>query len=245
MGAATAMGWSTERMIEAFRRTFVASNPLGDFTLPVIALVSGRRVSERLKREFGDVVIEDLPIPFFCVSSNLTTGRTKVHNSGLLWHWLRAAVAIPGVLPPVMAGGEVFVDGATMNNLPVDVMRDLSPGTIVAVDIGSDPDFKPNTDASDIPQWWRAGRWLEIWRRRPNLFQILLRSGMVSSSAVTQMHRDQADLLLQPPLEKIDMLRWRSFDDAIAAGYAHVVERLKQVPPPLAARLHMMPRPAQ
>ena len=72
-------------------------------------------------REFGDVAIEDLPLPFFCVSSNLTTGHSEVHRRGMLWRWLRASVAIPGVLPPVMNNGEVLVDGGTMNNLPVDV----------------------------------------------------------------------------------------------------------------------------
>ena len=76
-----------------------------------------------LRRELGDIDIEDLPLPFFCVSSNLTTGRIAVHQQGPLWRWLRASVAIPGVLPPVFQGGEVFVDGGAMNNLPVDVMR--------------------------------------------------------------------------------------------------------------------------
>ena len=53
-----------------------------------------------LRRELGDIDIEDLPLPFFCVSSNLTTGRIAVHQEGPLWRWLRASVAIPACCRP-------------------------------------------------------------------------------------------------------------------------------------------------
>jgi NTE family protein len=90
MGAAVAMGWPDEQLLAVFKRTFVDSNPLGDYTLPLVSLVSGRRVTQRLRNEFGDVHIEDLPLPFYCVSANLTSGAASVHRSGELWRWLRA-----------------------------------------------------------------------------------------------------------------------------------------------------------
>ena len=49
--------------------------------------------------------VEDLALPFFCVSANLSSGKATVHREGRLWQWLRASVAIPGVLPPVFHGG--------------------------------------------------------------------------------------------------------------------------------------------
>ena len=60
-------------------------------------------------------------MPFYAVSANLTTGGSGVHRQGPLWRWLRASVAIPGVLPPVFDRGEVHVDGGAINNLPVDL----------------------------------------------------------------------------------------------------------------------------
>lgn len=237
MGAAVASCWSVDQMIKVFRRTFVDSNPLGDYTLPVVSIVSGRRVSERLHREFGSGAIEDLPLPFFCVSANLTSGRAEVHTRGTVWRWLRASVAIPGVLPPVMVDGQVLVDGGTMNNLPIDVMRHLGRGAIIGVDIGADPQFVPNGEGMDVPPLWRIGRWLSTWRRRPSLLKILLRAGMVSSSAASTAHREQTDLLIVPPLDGIDMLNWKSFDAAIAAGYAHAKSQLAQMTPELAERL--------
>ncbi|MFO1426098.1 MAG: patatin-like phospholipase family protein [Steroidobacteraceae bacterium] len=196
MGAAAAHGWPGERMLEVFRRTFVDSNPLGDYTLPVVSLVSGRRVSQRLRAEFGEVAIEDLPLPFYCVSTNLTTGHAAVHRQGELWRWLRASVAIPGVLPPVMHGGEVFVDGATVNNLPVDIMREAGRGAVIGVDVGADRAFTTDVDDTDVPPLWKIMAWFRSKGRRPNIFQVLWRSGMVNSAVATQARRHQTDLLL-------------------------------------------------
>ncbi|HWX70118.1 MAG TPA: patatin-like phospholipase family protein [Steroidobacteraceae bacterium] len=63
VGAGWAAGWSYEEMIERFRRSFVASNPLGDYTLPLVSLVAGRRVGRLLRAEFGETCIEDLRLP--------------------------------------------------------------------------------------------------------------------------------------------------------------------------------------
>jgi NTE family protein len=241
MGAAAAHAWSGERMLDVFRRTFVDSNPLGDYTLPLVSLVAGRRVSERLRREFGEVAIEDLPLPFYCVSTNLTTGQAAVHRSGPLWRWLRASVAIPGVLPPVMHQGEVFVDGATINNLPVDIMREAGRGAVIGVDVGADKAFTTDVDDTDGPPLWKLISWFRGNRRRPNIFQVLWRSGMVNSAVATQARRHQTDLLLQPPLEDIDLLHWRAFDRAIRAGRDHTLQRLDALGPEIARLLQMAP----
>jgi NTE family protein len=242
MGGAVAAEWTLEEMRDRFRRTFVMSNPLGDYTLPVVALAAGRRVSDRLHSEFGDVDIADLPLPYFCVSSNLTSGQIGVHRQGPLWKWTRASAAIPGVLPPVSDQGEVFVDGGTMNNLPVDVMREHGRGPVIGIDVGADPTFRSNTEEIDTPPPWHVASWARVWRRRPNIVQLLVRSGMVNSQAATVARRDLTDLLLLPPLRQIDMLNWKSFDAAIDAGYAHARERLAALPADLAARLHLTER---
>ncbi|MCU0760942.1 MAG: patatin-like phospholipase family protein [Steroidobacteraceae bacterium] len=242
MGAAAAHGWPDEQMLEVFRRTFVDSNPLGDYTLPLVSLVAGRRVSSRLRREFGDVAIEDLPLPFYCVSANLTSGNAAVHRRGELWRWLRASVAIPGVLPPVMHQGEVFVDGATINNLPVDVMREAGRGVVIGVDVGADRTFTTDIEDTDAPPFWKLiSSFRAKDRKRPNIFQVLWRAGMVNSAAATLARRHQTDLLLQPPLEDVDLLNWRAFDRAILSGRRHAQQKLAELPPELRARLGSRP----
>ena len=230
MGGGVALGWSIEEMTERFRRSFVDVNPLRDYTLPIFSLVTGRKVSTLLHREFGDVTIEDLPLPYFCVSSNLTTGHSDVHRRGTLWRWLRASVAIPGVLPPVMVNGEVLVDGGTMNNLPVDAMRELGRGPVIGCDVGGARAFTADGQDMDVPAPWDLVGWLRKKHGRPNIFRILWRAGMVNSAATSNVHREKTDLLLQPPLAQVDMLNWQHFDRAIALGYEYTTRRLADLP---------------
>lgn len=232
VAASVAMGWDDQEIVERNRRSFVTSNPLSDFTLPVVSLVHGRKVSGLLQREFGEMQIEDLRTPFFCVTANLTQGRANAQRQGLLWRWLRASVSIPGVLRPVFDQGQVHVDGGVINNLPVDVMRGFGRGPVIGVDVGADPAFTAAADADvEIPLWQRLfGR-----RRRgiPNILQILWRSGTVNSGAMSRAVGEQTDLLIQPALESIDMLNWKGFDRAIEAGYAHTMRVLDESPRPL------------
>ena len=230
LGADISQGWSVEELTDRFRRSFVDAKPLRDYTLPFVSLVSGHKVTRLLQKAFGDLTIEDLPIDYFCVSSNLTTGHSEVHRRGELWRWLRASVAIPGVLPPVVYKGEVLVDGGAMNNLPVDAMRDIGRGPVIGCDVGADRAFTTDTDAIDVPLPWQIMSWLRAKKHLPNIFQILWRAGMVNSSAMTAAHREKTDLLLQPPLAQIDMLNWSGFERAIAAGYEYAVRRLEKLP---------------
>jgi NTE family protein len=230
LGAGVAGRWTIEELTERFRESFVDAKPLRDYTLPFVSLVSGRKVTRLLRRAFGDVTIEDLPLDFFCVSSNLTSGHSEVHRRGELWRWLRASVAIPGVLPPVVHKGEILVDGGTMNNLPVDAMRELGRGPVIGCDVGADRAFTTDSDEVDVPLPWQLMRWMREKKHRPNIFQILWRAGMVNSNAMTAAHREKTDLLLQPPLAQIDMLNWSGFERAIAAGYEYTVRRLETLP---------------
>ena len=226
LAAGVASDWNDDELRLRFKRSFVDTNPLSDFTLPLVSLVSGRKVGMLLRRELGDIDIVDLPLPFFCVSSNLTTGRIAVHQEGPLWRWLRASVAIPGVLPPVFQGGEVFVDGGAMNNLPVDVMRSKGRGPVIGVDCGTDRAFTTDVEATETPSVWSlfGGRGL---RRLPNILQILWRAGMVNSTTATLERRLQSDLLITPALESVELLDWKGFGRAVEIGYRDACERLE------------------
>ena len=228
IAAGYALEWSHDELQLRVRRSFVDTNPVDDYTLPLVSLVSGRKVSRLLRNEFGEVSIEDLPLPYFCVSTNLSSGQLVTHRRGPLWRWLRASVSIPGVLPPIIENGELFVDGATINNLPVDVMRESGIGRVIGVDVGADRAFTTDSVDSDAPPLWRVLKWFRGRKQRINILQILWRSGMVNSAANTIARRELSDLLLQPPLEQIDMLNWRAFDRAIDAGYRYAQVRLRE-----------------
>jgi NTE family protein len=218
IAAGVAMGWSDEEMQQRYRRSFVDTNPVNDYTFPFVALTRGRKVSRLLEREYGGVRIEDLRHPYFCVSANLTTGRLLEHRTGALAKALRAAVAIPGVMPPVFHEEGVLVDGAAINNLPLDIMHTHAPGFVIGSDVGADRSFG---------------------RQRVNIFQILMHAGMLNSASGDRGRRELADVMLKPPLVNIELLNWRAFDRAIEAGYAYArraideLTDMPRLPPPV------------
>jgi NTE family protein len=223
IAAGVAADWSDEEMHERYRRAFVVGKPLSDYTLPFVAMTSGRRVTALLHEAFGDRDIEDLALPFFAVSANLTSGSVVVHRRGPLWYWLRSSSAIPGVLPPVFHQGQVLVDGAVMNNLPTDVMREQSVGDVVAVDIGADDVLHAGIDEVASPYGWRLLLDKLFAPRRPGMLSILLRSGMVNSEAASQERRKLASVLLTPPLKGVELLDWHAYDRAIELGYQYTL----------------------
>ncbi len=225
MGAGLGAGWSHARRVEAFRRAFVLGDPLGDRTLPLVALHRGRRASQLLEQAFGELDIEDLPVPFFCVSSDLTEGRLHVHDRGRLWVALRASSSIPGLMPPVFSGGRVLVDGGVIDNLPVGEMRRRLAGGIVAVDVGGNYRLDTTQEETELPPWWQVwARWRQ--RRYPGVGQLLYRAGMVNSAATVERQRSQTSLLIAPDLGGIDLLAWNQFDRAIDLGYQYALRHV-------------------
>ncbi|MFO1516854.1 MAG: patatin-like phospholipase family protein [Lysobacterales bacterium] len=224
IGAGVAADWSDEEMLERYRRAFVDGAPLRDYTLPFVAMTRGARVARLLREAFGARDIEDLALPYFAVSANLTGGTAVVHREGPLWLWLRASCAIPGVLPPVLHRGQVLVDGAVINNLPTDVMREEGVADVAAVDIGADDVLHAGTEEFCTPPAWRL-LWDRLHRpRRPGLLSILLRAGMVNAEAASHARRALASLLLTPPLGDVELLDWKAYERAIELGYRYARE---------------------
>ena len=248
MGAIVAAGvaarWTDEELRERFRRSFVDTNPLSDYTVPAISLFAGRRVGKLLRTAFDERDIEDLTLPFFCITANLTTSSADVHTVGRLWRWLRASVSIPGVLPPFNQAGEVHVDGGVIDNFPVRTMRRLGRGVTIGVDIDTGGAMAAGADVTEPWSPWEFFRRL-LWRRDetlpiPSIVRILLRSALVASTSRALEDRVAADLLITPPMNHIDLLDWTSFDSAIEVGYRTTMEALEKArAAPMGARLFL------
>ncbi len=222
IGANLAMDWSIDDIADHIQQTFVHSSPLSDLTLPLISLFKGRKVDQLLENHFGNLEIPDLQLPFYCVSSNLSDGTLYVHRKGRVRDALRASVALPGVLPPVIADDRVLVDGAVLNNLPVDVMRGLHRGPIIAIDVTRDRALTPEMLA--LSQSHRRF-WFDHLRNPP-IVSIMMRAGTVSSDVEIERQASNASLVIEPPLGDIDIHDWSAFDRAVSIGYEHTAKIL-------------------
>jgi NTE family protein len=227
IAAGVAARWTDDEMVERVRRTFVDRNPIGDYTIPLISLSTGKRVSRLLHAEFGDIDVEDLALPLFCVSTDLASTSMVIHRTGRLWRCLRASVAIPGILPPVFQEQQILVDGGLINPLPVDVMRGFARGRVIGVDVGGKTPLASCDDVDELSVLSRL-RLLRS-RRAPNILQLLISAGNLSTKRAAAANAEHSSVLLTPRLQGIDILDWRAFDRTIEAGYQSTVERLDEI----------------
>jgi NTE family protein len=226
IAAGAAMGWDDRILSDKVRLAFSEANPVSDYTFPMIALVKGRKASRAFREHFGEQQIEDTHYPYFCVSANLTTSRVNIHRTGPLWLALRATSSIPGVLPPVVQGSHILIDGGLMNNLPIDVMSEMKRGPIVAVEVSRNHGLEATIDEIDTrPVWQLLGH---ARHGTPNILTVLMAAGTVSSYAQERLLGSRGDLLIEPPLAGIGMLDWKAFDRAVEAGYRHAVTILEE-----------------
>ncbi len=210
IGGMMALEWDVPRAIRAYADEFLKRPHISDFALSRQSLFSGRKARRLIDDWLGETAIEEMPIRFYCASTNLSSGLESVHTSGRLATWVRASFAVPGVFPPVLENGSVHVDGSVLNNLPTDPMRKLGVSAVIAVDLGGE-----NTPAE------QAGV--------PGLLELLWRVGCIGGTASTHLAHKQCDFIITPDVRTIKFLDWNAYQQAIDAGYAATIKQLPDI----------------
>lgn len=226
IAACVALDWDDGEIERRIWDSFVRNNPLNDYVLPVVAMTSGAKVDQRLATNFGDVLIEDLPRSFFCLSTNLTLGSPKLHRSGRLRDALRASIALPGILPPVVSGEDILVDGAVLDNFPINAMIDLHRGPNIGVDV--------TRQRALNPEEFRKPESFFSWITRhglhaaPPIAELMMRSATASLDPAKS--REKTDLLIVPDMAGIQLRDWKAFDAAVETGYRAATRAIQNIP---------------
>ena len=231
IGAGLASGWDAVELDARLREAFVKSSSVADIAFPMIAMSRGLRVRSRMKAAFGEREIADLELPFFAVSSNLTTGLPHVHRRGAVRRALRASSALPGVLPPVVQDDEVLVDGGVLRNLPTDIMREQHRGPVVGVDVA----LAEELSAAEVARPPSLTRWIlsGAWRKGPPIVGLLIRSATVTTHREFAAAREASDVLVVPEIPDVGLQDWKAYDPAVEAGYLAAREVLAALPGPI------------
>lgn len=209
---------------------------LYNFTWPIVSILNGKNGTDALRAVFEDTHIEDLRIPFFCVSSNLTTTQETVHYFGKLWEKIRASVALPGIIPPLVIDNDLHVDGGLLNNLPVDVMQQLLgySSIIIAVSLVTKEkteehyDFPP-TISFKLALAIQLGLIKKTYKFPP-LLDTFFKALLIGASNKERMNSLQADILIAPSLTgiKIFSLTEAEAKTALQDGYNDAIAKISQ-----------------
>jgi len=120
---------------------------LADPTLPRKGVFKGKQLEVFFRRHLGEKTFADLRIPLTLVAVDLNSGKEIHLNEGVVAPAVRATVSVPGLLAPVERDGQRLVDGGLLNNLPVDVVRNMGADVVLAVDVYSN---------SEAPSFWQS-----------------------------------------------------------------------------------------
>jgi NTE family protein len=233
IAAGPALGWTQEELEARIHRAFVVKNPLSDITFPMLAMTRAAKVDQLLIDAYGDMDLADTVRPFFAVSTNLTSGKIEVHRRGMMRKAMRASIAIPGLLPPIVIDGQVLVDGAVLNNLPTAVMRQINSGPVIGVDMSQARGVDPQVILHP-PSVWRFLA-TGAWRRGPPIVSILMRSATLTTDAELEVSRGATDILVQPRPEGTEIRDWKSYEPTVMVGYQATLEALSKVDGPITA----------
>jgi len=231
IAAECAMQWDCDKMISKTRQLCIEGD---EFTLPIVSLFSGRKITQSLKNLFTNVDIDDLWHRFYSVSCNISRATMMTHKSGSLFSAVLNSNTPPGLFPPQVSKGDLLVDGALLNNVPVDVMREYNAGGIViAVDVNSREDLLHNSkNEGGISGWKLLLNKLNPMAetiRYPNMLEILTRASMIGGLANRKkMMNGIADLYLQLPVNNFSLGAYKQGDKIAQQGYEHAIKELKE-----------------
>lgn len=154
---------------------------------------------DRLTLPYADLAsFDELPVPYRCVATDFLAAKPVTLKDGPLNTALRATMSIPGVFPPVERNGAVLVDGALLNNIPTDVIREFKPDVVIAVDIGSK---------------------LGDWQKVTSLPGILQQSLTVMTIDNDRRNLRLADILIAPELGDLSLLDFSAIEKTADLGY--------------------------
>ncbi len=228
VGAMTALDWTYSDMIEKS----LCFNYKLDYTFPLVSLTTGANFTKGLKMGLGLSLIEDLRIPFFCISTDLCSSTQKVHTKGPVWKYVRASASIPGFFPPIVEENCVLVDGAMINNMPIDVMKSSHDiGCVIAFDVIGTTQLQSGTPIDGTLSGWKVfiQRYIPFMKKTdnlPRLAQTLIQASLTKSEEANKMTKELADYYIQFPVQQFGLLKFNDIIKISDIGYHYVRDKI-------------------
>jgi NTE family protein len=237
--------------LEEWARSLQPRNILGylDIRLNGSGLIGGDKLAAQLEAAIGPTLIEDLPLKFATVATEVRTGHEIWLTHGRMVEAMRASYALPGIFSPVLVGDRWLVDGALVNPVPVSAARALGAEIVIAANLSSDvfthsttiyshgaPADAPEVAAEPAPPKRGFGRLFSAERTmkreffggggRPGISSVMVDAFNIMQDRITRarLAGDPPDLLISPRVGQIGWFDFHRADDLIAFG-ARAAER--------------------
>ena len=258
IGAVIGGAYATGQLdtLEEWARSLQPRNILGylDIRLNGSGLIGGDKLAAQLEAAIGQTLIEDLPLKFASVATEVRTGHEIWLTHGRIVDAMRASYALPGIFAPVLVGDRWLVDGALVNPVPVSAARALGAEIVIAANLSSDvfthsttiyshgPSaevtvaVEPQAAIAPAPPKRGFGRLFSAERTmkreffgsggRPGISTVMVDAFNIMQDRITRarLAGDPPDLLISPRVGQIGWFDFHRADDLIAHG-ARAAER--------------------
>lgn len=177
---------------------------IGPSFMSRMALLRSKKVAELLYDYIGDVLLEDMPVRFRCVATDLLSGKLHVFEKGSAAVAVQASCAIPCVFRPIEHEGMLLVDGGCLCRVPVKAVKDMGADVVVAVDV-----------LSNVSQ---------PIKKIKNILGLVLRVFDIMDAHQTDMRNliegDIADIVIKPVIENVSQYAIKDLEKTYEIGYS-------------------------
>uniref|UniRef100_A0A673IPH7 lysophospholipase n=2 Tax=Sinocyclocheilus rhinocerous TaxID=307959 RepID=A0A673IPH7_9TELE len=198
-----------------------------DLTYPITSMFSGASFNSSINAVFKDKQIEDLWIPYFNITTDITASTMRVHTDGSLWRYVRSSMSLSGYLPPLCdpKDGHLLMDGGYINNLPADVARSMGAKVVIAIDVGSQDETNLTNYGDALSGWWLLWKRLNPLAEKVkvlNMAEIQARLAYVCSvRRLESVKNSDYCEYIRPPIDRYRTLEFGKFDEISEVGYQH------------------------
>ena len=237
--------------LEEWARSLQLRNILGylDVRLNGSGLIGGEKLAAQLEASIGRTLIEELPLKYASVATEVRTGHEIWLTHGRVVDAMRASYALPGIFAPVLIGDRWLVDGALVNPVPVSVARAMGAEIVIAANLSTDiftqsttihahgaPAGIPRAAVEPAPPKRGLGKFFSPERTvkreffgsggRPGISSVMVDAFNIMQDRITRarLAGDPPDLLISPRVGQIGWFDFHRADDLIAHG-ARAAER--------------------
>uniref|UniRef100_A0A8B9XW11 lysophospholipase n=1 Tax=Bos mutus grunniens TaxID=30521 RepID=A0A8B9XW11_BOSMU len=198
-----------------------------DLTYPITSMFSGAGFNSSISSIFKDRQIEDLWIPYFAITTDISASAMRVHTDGSLWRYVRASMSLSGYMPPLCdpKDGHLLMDGGYINNLPADVARSMGAKVVIAIDVGSRDETDLTNYGDALSGWWLLWkRWNPLATKVKVLNMAEIQTRLAYVCCVRQLEMVKSSdycEYLRPPIDSYGTLEFSKFDEICEVGYQH------------------------
>jgi NTE family protein len=195
----------------------VGVTSLVDFTLPKSGFISGKRVTNLLRKLIGDVQFKDLNLPLACIATDIISGEEVILDEGSELEAVRASISIPVVFTAVKKNGRYLVDGGLVNPVPVRTVQQMGADVVIAVDVTPDRMERANALTKKEEH------------KEPGIFQIMAQSIYIATYLAAQTSSGNADIVIRPHVAHIGPGDFHRGGEGVLEGELAAVDCLPNI----------------